>query len=286
MFFSAWELKGRFPQILEHPEIGQAARELYAEGTALLDRIEKESLLTPQGVFGFWPANREGDDVVLFEDESRTKELARFPMLRQQAVKPGEQPYYSLADFVAPKGHADYVGAFAVTSGIGAEELAKKFEGAHDDYHAILVKALADRLAEAFAEYLHAHARKVWGYGHDEALSHEDLVRERYRGIRPAFGYPACPDHTEKRTLFALLDAEKVGIELTEHCAMYPTASVSGLYFGHPESRYFAVGQLARDQVVDYARRKGMSLAEAERWLAPNLGYDPEAVTDAVAAAE
>ncbi|MCB9599881.1 MAG: methionine synthase [Sandaracinus sp.] len=288
MFFSAWELKGRFPQILEHPEIGQAARELYAEGTALLDRIEKESLLTPQGVFGFWPANREGDDVVLFEDESRTKELARFPMLRQQAVKPGEQPYYSLADFVAPKGHADYVGAFAVTSGIGAEELAKKFEGAHDDYHAILVKALADRLAEAFAEYLHAHARKVWGYGHDEALSHEDLVRERYRGIRPAFGYPACPDHTEKRTLFALLDAEKVGIELTEHCAMYPTASVSGLYFGHPESRYFAVGQLARDQVVDYARRKGMTLKEAERWLAPNLGYDPDAPApeDAAAAAE
>ncbi|MBX3252307.1 MAG: methionine synthase, partial [Myxococcales bacterium] len=284
MFFSAWELRGRFPQILDHAELGPAARELFGEATALLDRIEAEGLLTPKGVYGFWPANREGDDVVLFADEARTEVVARFPMLRQQAVKSGDQPYYSLADFVAPAGHADYVGAFCVTAGIGAERLAKQFEADHDDYHAIMVKALADRLAEAFAEYLHAHARKVWGY-ETEALSKEDLIRERYRGIRPAFGYPACPDHTEKRTLFSLLGAEKLGVSLTEHCAMTPAASVSGLYFGHPEARYFAVGQLGRDQVADYARRKGMSLEEMERWLGPNLGYDPVAA-DAVAAAE
>ncbi|MEO0326338.1 MAG: vitamin B12 dependent-methionine synthase activation domain-containing protein, partial [Myxococcota bacterium] len=277
MFFSAWDLKGRFPKILEHETVGEAARELYAAGTALLDEIVDEKLLQAKGVYGFWPANREGEDVVLYTDETRSAELTRFPMLRQQAVKADDNPYWSLADFVAPKGvRDDWVGGFAVTAGLGAEAMAKRLEGELDDYSAIMVKALADRCAEAFAEMLHARARKDFGYG-DEGLTKQDIVRERYRGIRPAFGYPACPDHTEKRKLFELLGAGDVGMALTEHCAMTPAASVSGLYFAHEKARYFAVGKIDRDQVADYARRKGMSLAEAERWLAPNLAYDPDA---------
>ncbi len=278
MFFSAWDLKGRFPKILEHETVGEAARELYAAGTTLLDEIIDKKLLQAKGVYGFWPANREGEDVVLYTDETRSAELTRFPMLRQQAVKADDNPYWSLADFVAPKGvRDDWVGGFAVTAGLGAEAMAKKLEDALDDYSAIMVKALADRCAEAFAEMLHARARADFGYGEDEGLTKEDIVRERYRGIRPAFGYPACPDHTEKRKLFELLGAGDVGMALTEHCAMTPAASVSGLYFAHPDARYFAVGKIDRDQVMDYARRKSMSVAEAERWLAPNLAYDPDA---------
>ncbi|MFO0692727.1 MAG: methionine synthase [Polyangiales bacterium] len=273
-FFSAWELKGRFPQILEHPEIGAAAKELYENGTKLLQKILEGKLLRARAVYGFYPANAEGEDVVLYTDESRTAELARFPMLRQQTAKPDDQPYFSLADFVAPKGVPDYVGAFAVTAGIGADELAAKYEADHDDYHAIMVKVLADRLAEAFAEYLHERARREW-YAPDESFTNEQLVREEFRGIRPAFGYPACPDHTEKATLWKVLGADEVGIHLTETFAMMPAASVSGIYLGHPEARYFAVGRVDRDQVEDYARRKGMTLAEAERWLQSGLAYEP-----------
>jgi 5-methyltetrahydrofolate--homocysteine methyltransferase len=237
MFFSAWELKGKYPAILEHEKYGEAARELFEEGKALLDRIVKEELLQARAVWGFWPARREGDDVVLFEDEERRAEAARFPMLRQQRVARGEVPSYCLADFVAED--ADYVGAFAITAGLGAEELSKRFEAEHDDYHAIMVKALADRLAEAGAEWLHARARAA--LGHDEELTNQDLIAERYRGIRPAFGYPACPDHSPKQALFALLDAPAIGMQLTSHFAMTPAASVSGLYFDHPDARYFTI---------------------------------------------
>jgi 5-methyltetrahydrofolate--homocysteine methyltransferase len=278
-FFHAWELPGKYPQILEHPEKGPAARELFANGRALLDRILQEKLLTARGVYGFWPANRDGEDLVLWADEARSAEAARFPMLRQQRQPAGsdKKPLLSLADFVAPieSGVVDSVGAFVVTAGIGADELAHRFERELDDYQSILVKALADRLAEAFAEWLHARARREWGYGRDEDLPLEDVIAERYRGIRPAFGYPACPDHTEKRRLFDLLGAPALGITLSESCAMLPAASVSGLYFAHPEARYFTVGRIGRDQVVDYAARKGMEVAEVERWLAPNLGYEP-----------
>ena len=276
-FFSAWELKGRYPKILEHPKYGPPARELYENGTALLQRIIDEKLLTAHGVYGFWPAASDGDDVVLFEDEARRIEAARFPMLRQQRAQ-DDAPLRSLADFVAPKesGVPDAVGAFAVTAGIGAEALAEAFEKDHDDYSAILTKALADRLAEAFAEALHQRVRREWGYGADEDLSNEDLIAERYRGIRPAFGYPACPDHTEKPRLFELLGAPELGIDLTESMAMTPAASVSGLYFGHRDARYFTVGAIGRDQVEDYARRKGIEVGVCERWLAPNLGYDPD----------
>ncbi len=275
-FFSAWGLKGKFPRIFEHERHGAAARELYENGRALLDRIISESLLTPRGVYGFWPANRDGDDIVVWNDDGRKEERLRFPMLRQQSAKPNEQPYFCLADFVAPlgKGLADHIGAFAVTTGIGANDLANSFERDHDDYHAIMVKALADRLAEAFAELLHGRARRQWGYETEGAFTKEELIAEKYRGIRPAFGYPACPDHTEKRTLWELLGADEVGISLTEHFAMNPGASVSGIYLGHPQSRYFAVGPIDRDQVKDYAARKGMSIAEVERWLQPNLGYE------------
>ncbi len=278
-FFHAWELPGKYPQILDHPEKGPAARELFANGRALLDRIVAEKLLTARGVFGFWPANRDGEDVVLWTDASRRHERARFPMLRQQRQPAGSdtKPLLSLADFVAPveSGVVDCVGAFAVTAGIGADELAQRFEREHDDYQAILVKALADRLAESFAEWLHARARREWGYGRDEALPLTDLIAERYRGIRPAMGYPACPDHTEKFRLFELLDAPALGITLSETGAMLPGASVSGLYFAHPDAHYFTVGRIGRDQVEDYAARKGMTVAEVERWLAPNLGYEP-----------
>ncbi len=278
-FFSAWELKGRFPKILDHPKYGEAARELYGHARELLARIVEEKLLSPRGVYGFWPAASEGDDIVLYADAARSREQTRFPMLRQQGSQPGDGPYLSLADFVAPVGSgvADHLGAFAVTSGAEAEALARDFEADHDHYNAIMVKALADRLAEAFAEYLHARVRREWGYARDERLSREELIAEKYRGIRPAFGYPACPDHSEKRRLFALLDAEAVGLSLTESCAMMPAGSVSGLYFAHPRARYFTVGRIDRDQVEDYAVRKGMPIHEVERWLSPNLGYEPEA---------
>jgi len=277
-FFSAWELKGRFPKILDHPAHGAAARELYDQARELLQRICDEKLLRARGVFGFWPAASDGDDIVLYTDESRERELMRFCMLRaQQAFEPGK-PNRSLADWIAPAGLglADHLGAFAVTAGLGAAELAQRFEASLDDYNAILVKALADRLAEAFAEWLHARARREWGYGQEERLTNEELIEEKYRGIRPAFGYPACPDHSEKRKLFALLEAEEIGMELTEHFAMLPAASVSGIYLAHPQARYFTVGRIGRDQVEQYARRKGIRVGEAERWLTPNLGYDPE----------
>jgi len=272
-FFSAWELKGRFPGILDDPTIGSAARELYDHARDILGRIIKEKRITPRGVYGFWPANAVGDDIVVYKDDARRTKLATFSMLRQQETIADKRPNRSLADFVAPKESMapDYIGAFAVTAGIGADELVKEYEAKGDDYSAIIVKALADRLAEAFAEHLHAQARKDWGYGKDEALSSEDLIEEKYRGIRPAFGYPACPDHTEKEKLFALLDAPAIGITLTETCAMWPAASVSGLYFSHPQAKYFSVGRIGRDQLEDYATRKGMSIEEAEKALAPNL---------------
>ncbi|MBW2272602.1 MAG: methionine synthase [Deltaproteobacteria bacterium] len=277
-FFSAWELKGKFPKILDHPKHGHAARELYEHGRELLERIVSERLLTPRGVYGFWPAAGDGDDIVLFDGPGRSSELMRFPMLRQQAGQPEGKANRSLADYVArtDAGVADHLGAFALTTGIGADELAVSFEREHDDYNAIMVKALADRLAEAFAELLHARARRDLGYGVDEGLGKEDLIAERYRGIRPAFGYPACPDHTPKRRLFELLQAPEVGIQLTESCAMAPAASVSGLYFAHPLARYFTVGRIGADQVADYAARSGMTVGETERWLAPALAYEPE----------
>ena len=280
-FFNAWELKGRVPAIFDHPQYGSAARELFDNAQALLSRIIAGRLLTARGVYGFWPAASDGDDLVLYEDESRTSERLRFNMLRQQEPIADGRPNRSLADFVAPadSGRRDYVGAFAVTAGLGADELVRQFEADHDDYSAIMVKALADRLAEALAESLHARARREWGYGEGEALSGDDLIAEKYRGIRPAFGYPACPDHTEKGKLFALLDAGRQGLALTEHFAMTPAASVSGLYFASPAARYFAVGRIGADQVADYARRKGMPLEEVERWLAPNLSYDAQAIS-------
>jgi 5-methyltetrahydrofolate--homocysteine methyltransferase len=287
-FFHAWELRGRYPQILEDAVLGPRARELFADAQELLGRIVKERLLTARGAYGFFPANTEGDDVVLFSDEARARRLATVHTLRQQAEKPGGEPLEALADFVAPlaSGRRDHLGLFAVTAGIGADALARSFEAALDDYSAILVKALADRLAEAFAESLHQRARVDWGYGRGESLSHEDLIRERYRGIRPAPGYPACPDHTEKRTLLSLLGgSDATGISLTESLAMLPAASVSGFYFAHPEAHYFAVGRLGADQVADYAQRKGLGLEETERWLAPNLGYEPERAAAPAAAA-
>jgi 5-methyltetrahydrofolate--homocysteine methyltransferase len=276
-FFTAWELKGRFPAVLDHPQYGSAARELYANAQALLKRIIDEKLLTARGVYGFWPANADGDDIVVFRDDTRGDVLARLPMLRQQEVIPDGKPNRSLADFIAPidSGVPDYIGMFAVTAGLGADELVRRFEADHDDYNAIMVKALADRLAEAFAEYLHAQARKDWGYGTDEQLTNEDLIGEKYRGIRPAYGYPACPDHTEKFKLFDLLDARRQGLDLTESAAMTPAASVSGLYFSHPHAKYFTVGRVGRDQLDSYARRKGMSVEDTERWLASNLAYEP-----------
>jgi 5-methyltetrahydrofolate--homocysteine methyltransferase len=275
-FFSAWELKGRFPAILEHPQYGAAARELYDNAQSLLKRIISEKLLRARGAYAFWPANTVGDDIILFTDDSRRNELARLPMLRQQEVIADGRPNRSLADFIAPleSGVPDYVGMFAVTAGLGADQLAKQFEGDHDDYNAIMVKALADRLAEAFAEYLHAQARSDWGYGSNEGLSNDELIAEKYRGIRPAYGYPACPDHSEKFKLFDLVDARRVVIELPESAAMPPAASVSGLYFSHPEAKYFNVGRIDRDQLEDYAKRKGQPIEVVERWLGSSLGYE------------
>ena len=277
-FFTAWELKGRFPAILESSRYGSAARELYDDGRELLQKIIAGKRLTARAVYGFWPANSEGDDVALYESADRQVELARFPMLRQQRVQREQDPCYSLADFVAPResGVIDYVGAFAVTTGLGAEELTVEYERDHDDYHAIMVKALADRLAEAYAELLHARARAEWGYAPDERLDLQDMIAERYRGIRPALGYPACPDHSQKEQLFQLLCAREIGLDLTESYAMTPAASVSGLYLAHPRARYFSVGRADRDQVEDYAKRKGVTVAEVERWLTANLAYTPD----------
>jgi 5-methyltetrahydrofolate--homocysteine methyltransferase len=271
-FFTAWELRGRYPAILDHPKYGASARELFVDGKKKLDELVKGKLIRASAVYGFWPAASEGNDIVLFADGSRGRELLRFPMLRQQG---GEGPYRCLADFVAPResGLADHVGAFAVTAGIGVDELATKYQNARDDYSSIIVKALADRLAEAFAECLHARVRREWGFGAAEKLSNEELIAEKYRGIRPAFGYPACPEHSEKEKLFDLLQAPAVGITLTENFAMWPAASVSGIYLAHPQSRYFDVGRLARDQVESYAARKGISIEDAERLLSPRLGY-------------
>ena len=298
-FFSAWELSGRYPAILTDAVVGEQASELFRDAREMLDRIVAEKWLTARGVIGFWPANAVGDDVELYAatpDEGRLakaaltpaplpqagegKKVATLRFLRQQADKPVERPDFCLADFVAPKtaGVADWMGAFAVTAGIGIDKHLERFEREHDDYSSILLKALADRLAEAFAERLHQRARReFWGYAQDEALDNQALIEEKYRGIRPAPGYPACPDHTEKTALFELLDATKnAGIELTESFAMLPTAAVSGWYFAHPGSQYFVVGRLTREQVEDYAKRKGWTLAEAERWLAPNLDYDTD----------
>ncbi|MBA8883155.1 5-methyltetrahydrofolate--homocysteine methyltransferase [Dokdonella fugitiva] len=277
-FFNAWELAGRYPAILDDAIVGAQAKELYRDARAMLERIVAGKWLTARGVIGFWPAQSVGDDIELRDDAG--ERIATLHHLRQQADKPVERPDFCLADFVAPQssGRADWVGAFAVTAGIGIEPHLERFERDHDDYSSIMLKALADRLAEAFAERLHERVRReFWGYAPDEALGNDELIAEKYRGIRPAPGYPACPDHTEKATLFRLLDATaNAGIELTEGYAMVPTAAVSGWYFAHPQSQYFVVGRLTREQVEDYARRKGWTLAEAERWLAPNLDYDPE----------
>ncbi len=276
-FFAAWELKGRYPAILDHPERGEAARELLGHAQDLLARVGSESLLTTRGVYGFWPAASVANDIVVYEpadssERSFGTELLRFSMLRQQELR-DDRPSLSLADYVAPRksGRIDYVGAFAVTAGIGVDEVVAAYESEHDDYHAIMVKALADRLAEAFAEFLHARVRREWGYDSGEALEFDDLIAEAYRGIRPAFGYPACPDHSRKFTLFELLDPGTIGMALTESAAMLPAASVSGLYFSHPKATYFTVGRVGSDQVSDYAARTGMSVAEVERWIAPNL---------------
>jgi 5-methyltetrahydrofolate--homocysteine methyltransferase len=276
-FFHAWELKGIYPRILQDPVVGPRAQELFDDARKLLAEIVGGNLLTARAVAGFFPANSVGDDIELYADDTRTRPLATFFTLRQQMQKPDGEPEYALADFIAPKetGLPDYLGAFAVTAGVGAAEQAARFEKAHDDYNAILVKALADRLAEALAEWMHKQARDAWGYGREEKLSLEEVLKERYRGIRPAPGYPASPDHTEKTTLFTLLDAQRAtSIELTENFAMLPAASVCGLYFSHPQARYFAVGKISRDQVLDYQRRKGLELRAVERWLGPHLNYE------------
>jgi 5-methyltetrahydrofolate--homocysteine methyltransferase len=286
-FFHTWGLKGVYPRILEHESHGSQARQLFAEGNALLDTIIENNLITARGVYGFFPANAVGDDADLYTDDSRKQVLARLHFLRQQANKEGSEPCRSLIDFVAPSptGLHDHVGAFAVTSGIGLKELCDSFRKKNDDYNAIMAEALADRLAEAFAECLHKRVREEWGYGCGENLSNTDMIQEKYRGIRPAPGYPACPDHTEKGTIWRLLDVEKnTGMLITESFAMWPGSSVSGLYFAHPESRYFSLGKIDRDQVVDYAERKGMCVAEVERWLSPNLNYDPSAAETVAAA--
>jgi len=284
-FFHAWELKGTYPRILQDDKYGEAAASLFEDAQAMLRQIVDEKWLTANGVVGFWPANSVGDDIELYIDESRKTPFVTLHTLRQQMARDPSRPNLALADFIAPKdsGVADYIGGFAVTTGIGEEDIARRFELANDDYSKILVKAIADRLAEAFAEALHAKVRReLWGYAADETLTNEDLIAEAYAGIRPAPGYPAQPDHTEKGSLFSMLDAVKnVGVKLTESYAMWPAAAVSGFYFSHPESRYFGVGKIGRDQVADYAVRKGWTLDEAERWLAPILNYDPKRIADA-----
>ena len=277
-FFHTWELKGAYPSIFQHPERGAQARQLFTEANALLDAMIEKNLITARAVYGFFPANAVCDDIELYTDDTRKEVLGRFHFLRQQSNKEGSEPCRSLADFIAPKqtGLRDHIGAFAVTSGIGLKELCDEFKAKHDDYNAIMAEAIADRLAEAFAECLHKRVRDEWGYGCAEGLSKTDLIAEKYRGIRPAAGDPAGPDHTEKGTLWRLLDVQaNTGMQITESYAMWPGSSVSGLYFAHPQSRYFSLGKIDRDQVADYSKRKGMSVAEIERWLGPNLNYDP-----------
>jgi 5-methyltetrahydrofolate--homocysteine methyltransferase len=277
-FFNAWEFAGKFPDILSDAVVGEAASNLYADARRMLKTLIAERWLTVRAVLGLFSANAVGDDVEIYADEARREPLTTLNFLRQQKGKPEGQPHACLADYVAPaaSGVRDYFGAFAVTAGVGIEEQLARFERAHDDYSAIMLKALADRLAEAAAEHFHERVRReLWGYATDESLTNQQLVREEYRGIRPAPGYPACPDHTEKAKLWRLLDVERnAGIRLTDSYAMYPTAAVSGWYIAHPQSRYFALGKIDRDQVADYARRKGWTLEEAQRWLAPNLGYE------------
>jgi 5-methyltetrahydrofolate--homocysteine methyltransferase len=276
--FHTWGLKGVYPRILEEDRQGAQARQIFAEANALLDTIIEKNLITARGVYGLFPANAVGDDIDLYCDETRANVLTRFHFLRQQANREGSEPCRSLADFIAPRetGLPDHIGAFAVTSGIGLQELCDRFRAENDDYNAIMAEALADRLAEAFAECLHERVRDEWGYGRNERLSPADLIQEKYQGIRPAPGYPACPDHTEKGPLWKLLDVQaNTGMKITESFAMWPGSSVSGLYFAHPESRYFSLGKIDRDQVADYRDRKGMTLSEVERWLGPNLNYDP-----------
>lgn len=285
-FFHAWGLKGIYPRILDNETVGEQARQIFADAQTMLDRIIEGKLITARGTYGFFAANAVGDDVELFRDGARTEVLERLHFLRQQADREGSEPCRSLADFIAPRetGLEDTIGAFAVTTGIGLQELCDSFREQHDDYNAIMAEALADRLAEAFAECLHQQVRQQWGYGCAESFTPDELIREPYRGIRPAPGYPACPDHTEKGTIWRLLDVEtQTGIRLTESFAMWPGSSISGLYFAHPESRYFSLGRIDRDQVADYAARKGMTLAEAERWLGPNLFYEPVAEAEPVA---
>jgi 5-methyltetrahydrofolate--homocysteine methyltransferase len=277
-FFSTWELSGKFPAILDDEKFGEAARSLYEDARAMLQKIVDEKWFRAAGIVGFWPANAVGDDIAVYADETRQEPAHMLRTLRQQLARREGRANVALADFVAPatSGLADHVGAFVVTAGIGEDVIADRFKHANDDYSSIMVKALADRLAEAFAERLHQRVRKeFWGYAADETFSTRQLVEEKYRGIRPAPGYPAQPDHTEKATLFKLIDGARIGVTLTESFAMWPGASVSGLYFSHPEAHYFGVGKIERDQVEDYAARKGWSVQEAERWLAPVLNYDP-----------
>ena len=286
-FFATWELTGKYPAILNDPKLGEAARGLYADAQAMLERMIAEGWFTTRAVIGFWPANSQGDDILVFADEARKTPIAALHTLRQQLARREGRANLALADFVAPRasGLADYIGAFAVTAGIGEDAVVERFKHANDDYSAIMAKALADRLAEALAERMHQRVRReFWGYDVSETLSNEEMIAERYRGIRPAPGYPAQPDHTEKGTVFALLGGENaIGVKLTESFAMWPGASVCGLYFSHPESYYFGVGKIERDQVEDYARRKDQTLAETERWLAPILNYDPAALTQTAA---
>jgi 5-methyltetrahydrofolate--homocysteine methyltransferase len=285
-FFQTWELKGRYPAILEDEKQGEAARSLWNDAQAMLEKIIAEKWFRPRAVIGFWPAGTVGDDIQLFKDETRKEELAMFYTLRQQLSKRDGRPNVALSDFVAPvsSGVPDYIGGFVVTAGIEEIAIAERFERANDDYSSILVKALADRFAEAFAECMHERVRReFWGYAKDEALSDEELLAEAYSGIRPAPGYPAQPDHTEKETLFRLLDAEAAaGVKLTENYAMWPGSSVSGIYIGHPDSYYFGVAKVERDQVEDYAARKGMDISEVERWLGPVLNYVPRRAADVI----
>jgi 5-methyltetrahydrofolate--homocysteine methyltransferase len=272
-FFQTWELKGRYPAILDDPKQGAAAKSLFDDAQAMLKRIIAEKWLAPKAVVGFWPAAREGDDIALFADDERSHRAATLYTLRQQLGKRDGRPNLALADFIGPR---DYIGGFVVTAGVEDEAVVRRFERANDDYSSILVKALSDRFAEAFAEAMHARVRReLWAYAPDEAFAPETLIAEPYRGIRPAPGYPAQPDHTEKATLFRLLDAERIGVRLTESFAMWPASSVSGLYIAHPDAHYFGVAKVERDQVEDYAGRKGMSVVEVERWLAPVLNYTP-----------
>jgi 5-methyltetrahydrofolate--homocysteine methyltransferase len=286
-FFQTWELRGKFPAILDDVQAGEAARSLYADARAMLEKIVLEKWFKAAAVVGFWPANGVGDDIHVYADEARGKPLAVLHGLRQQLSKREGRFNESISDFVAPRDSklADYIGGFTVTAGLGEDEVAARFKRANDDYSAIMVSALADRLAEAFAERLHQRVRReFWGFSADETFGPDELIAEKYRGIRPAPGYPAQPDHTEKQTLFSLLDSERIGVKLTESFAMWPGAAVCGLYFSHPQSHYFGVGKIERDQVEDYARRKGWHIVEAERWLAPVLNYNPHATTPSIAA--